>query len=308
MPKVLVIGSANVDFTVKVKRLPTTGETVSGGEFYTAFGGKGANQAVAALRAGAEVKFLAKVGCDENGEAILNHLKGLGMPTRGILREERHHTGVALIMVDGHGRNAIAVAPGSNWHLTEEDVRRAEPCIAWARVLLIQLEVPLPAVKEALYLAKRHELVTILNPAPARPLTREVLSLVDILTPNQVETGTISGITGNDQEGVGKAVRKIMASGAGQVLVTLGGRGACWIRHDAMETFPSFPVRSVDSTGAGDAFNGALACAVAEGMPLGKAIPFANAAGALSVMKRGAQSSLPTRKEIDRLLARAKDK
>lgn len=302
MPKVVVIGSANVDLTVKVDCLPQLGETVSGGEFYTSFGGKGANQAVAAHRAGAEVRFLAKVGCDQNGEAIVKHLETIGLTSEAILRDESNPSGVALIMVDRTGNNAIAVAPGSNWNLTEEDVYRAESHIAWGDVLLIQLEVPPPTVSETLRLAKTHGLATILNPAPARRLPEGTLSLADILTPNEVEAGTLTGIRVEDVNDATQAARKLLEFGAGQVIVTLGERGACWVQRDHVQTFSSFPIAAVDSTAAGDAFNGALACVVAEERPMQEAIYFANAAGAIAVTRKGAQDSLPTREEIANLL------
>ena len=302
MSKVVVIGSANVDLTVRLERLPQLGETVPGGEFYTSFGGKGANQAVAAHKAGAEVRFLAKVGCDQNGEAIIKHLEVLGLTSEGILRDESHHSGVALIMVDRMGNNAIGVAAGSNWNLTGEDVRRAETHISWGEVLLVQLETPLLAVKEALRLAKAHGLLTILNPAPAHPLTDEVLSLADILTPNEMEAGSLTGINVKNTDQTTRAARRLLESGAKQVIVTLGKEGCCWVQKDRAQTFPSFPVAAVDSTAAGDAFNGALACVVAEGRPLQEAIRFGSAAGALAVTRKGAQDSLPTRDEIMNLL------
>lgn len=302
MPKVVVIGSANMDFTVKVDRLPRVGETVSGGEFYTSFGGKGANQAVAAHKAGAEVRFVAKVGSDQNGDAILKHLSALGLHPGGVLRDESQPTGVALIVVDKTGRNAIAVAPGSNWHLTEEDIHRAEPHMAWGQVLLIQLEIPLPAVREALRLAKARGLMTILNPAPARVLPEEILSLADILTPNEVEAGTLTGSVVQKAGEITRAARDLLQKGAGQVIVTLGEKGACWVREDVARAFSSFPVEAEDSTAAGDAFNGALASALAEGKSMEEAILFANAAGALAVTRKGAQESLPTRQEIHQFL------
>jgi ribokinase len=302
MPKVIVIGSANMDLTVRLERLPQLGETVSGGEFYTSFGGKGANQAVAAHKAGAEVRFLAKLGPDQNGDAIIEHLEALGLTSEGILRDESRHSGVALIMVDRMGNNAIAVAPGSNWNLTQEDIRRAEPYISWGQVLLAQLEIPLPTVEEALRLGKAHGLVTILNPAPARLLPVEVLSLADILTPNEMEIQTLTGITVDNVDEAARAGEKLLESGAKQVIVTLGKEGSCWIRKDGAQTFPSFPAEAVDSTAAGDAFNGALACAVAEGLPIQEAIRLGNAAGAIAVTRKGAQDSLPTREEIMNLL------
>lgn len=303
--RVVVIGSANVDFTVKVDRLPKPGETVSGGEFYTSFGGKGANQAVAALKAGASVTFVAKVGRDPNGEQILRHLTTLGFPPEGLLRDEAFPSGVALIMVDREGRNLIAVAPGSNRRLTVEDIRQAEPLIARGQVLLIQLEVPLPAAEEALRLAKAHGLTTILNPAPARPLSQALLALTDFLTPNEAEVEALTGIEVQDLQGAVHAARRLLDSGARHVIVTLGEAGALFVGEGLMKPFPAFPVEAIDSTAAGDAFNGALACALAEEKPLEEAILFANAAGALTVTKRGAQDSLPTREAIERLLARA---
>ncbi len=302
MPRVVVIGSANVDLTVRVERLPHLGETVSGGEFYTSFGGKGANQAVAARKAGADVKFLAKVGSDQNGDAIIENLEDLGLSSEEILRDESRHSGVAIIMVDGMGNNAIAVAPGSNRNLTEEDVLRAEPHISWGQVLLAQLETSLPSVREALRLARTHGLVTILNPAPAHHLPREILSLADILTPNEVEAATLTGIDVHNADEATRAARKLLESGAKQVIVTLGKEGCCWARRDCAQMFPSFSVAAVDSTAAGDAFNGALACAVAEGCSIEEAIRFGSAAGAIAVTRRGAQGSLPIRDEIVNLL------
>jgi ribokinase len=302
MPKVVVIGSANVDLTVRVERLPQLGETVSGGEFYTSFGGKGANQAVAAYKAGAEVRFLAKVGRDKNGDAIIKNLEALGLTSEGILRDESHNSGVALIMVDRTGKNTIAVAPGSNQHLTKEDIHHAEADISWGEVLLIQLEVPPLTVRESLRLAKAHGLVTILNPAPACPLPEEILSLVDTLTPNEVEAGTLTGIGVEDLNEATWAANKLLESGVGQVIVTLGERGACWVQGDHVQVFPSYPVEAVDSTAAGDAFNGALALALAERRPMHEAICFANAAGAKTVTRKGAQDSLPTREEITYIL------
>jgi ribokinase len=296
MPKVVVIGSANVDFTVTVDRLPAPGETVLGGSFYHALGGKGANQAVAALKAGADVILLAKLGADAHGRQLGLHLAFLGLPKDHLLRDSGHPTGAALIMVDRSGQNLIAVAPGSNQHLTAEDVRRAAPILSQARVLLAQLEIPLPAVAEALRLAKKKGVLTILNPAPAQPLSSDILKLVDVLTPNE---GEAQSLTGKAEAAV--AARTLLTRGSAAVVVTLGAQGALLANETGTRLFPPFAVTAVDTTAAGDAFCGALACAVAEGRSLEDAIVFANAAGALATTKRGAQDSLPSRADIDQL-------
>jgi len=296
MPNVVVLGSTNLDFTVAVDRLPTVGETILGREFYQSFGGKGANQAVAASRAGAEVMLLTMLGTDDYGRRIEQHLTSLGLPREGLLRHPTKATGVALILVDAEGRNLIAVAPGSNQMLSLEDVRRISPLIAQGTVLLAQLEVPLAVMQEAFSIAKAQGLLTILNPAPAVPLPSALLNLVDVLTPNEGEAHTLSRMTDPDE-----AARVLVEQGARSVIVTLGERGALLRNATASRLFPAYPVQTIDSTAAGDAFNGALACSLAEGRSLEDAIVFASAAGALATTKRGAQESLPTRVEIDRL-------
>jgi ribokinase len=302
MPKVVVIGSANIDLTCRLDHLPQLGETVSGGEFYSSFGGKGANQAVAAHKAGAEVRFVAKVGSDQNGDAIIKHLEGLGLASDGILRDPSHPSGVAIIMVDRTGDNAIGVAPGSNWNLTEEDISRSASAISWGNVVLVQLETPPMTVREALHIAREGGLVTILNPAPAGPVPEHLFSKADILTPNETEAASLTGISVSNVNEAALAGRLLLELGAGQVIVTLGAKGSCWVRKERVEAVRSFRVVAVDSTAAGDAFNGALACAVAEGRPMEDAISFASAAGAVAVKRRGAQSSLPTRDEIENLI------
>ena len=298
MSKVIVVGSANLDFTIAVERLPSVGETVLGGDLYQSFGGKGASQAVAARKAGAETAFLTMLGADEQGRRLEEHLASLGFPREGLLRSATRPSGVALILVEQSGRNLIAVAPGSNRLLSVEDVRRASSFIAQGDVLLVQLEVPLPAVQEALTIAKAQGLLTILNPAPAGPLPPELLELVDVLTPNEGEARALSG-----QAEPEAAAGELLDRGARSVVVTLGERGALVREQDPPSSclVPGYRVHAIDTTAAGDAFNGALACALAEGLPLREAVAFANAAGALATTKRGAQESLPSREEINRL-------
>lgn len=300
MSDVLVIGSSNIDLTVRLDRLPAVGETVSGGEFYQSFGGKGANQAVAARRAGAAVIFLTRLGNDPNGELMTRHLLAEGLPDFGLRHDGRAATGVALITVDSHGRNLIAVAPGCNRLISADDIRQQALVFEQVRVLLVQLEVPLPAVVQALTLAKASGVMTILNPAPAQPLPDSLLALVDVLTPNETEIHVLTGLA--DPAAGARALRQ---RGVQTVVATLGDQGALCVQATGEAIFPACSVQPVDTTAAGDAFNGALGCALAEGQSLEAAIRFANAAGALATTKRGAQSSLPTREAIEKLLARS---
>lgn len=297
MSGVIVIGSSNLDLTIKVDRLPSPGETVFGREVYESFGGKGANQAAAAMKAGADVTFLTKLGRDTAGERIAAQLGNMGFPPEGLLRDASTATGRAFILVDQAGGNQIVVVPGSNMTLTPDDVRRASARIRDAQVLLLQLEVPLETVVEALREAKQYGVTTILNPAPAQALPDEILTTVDVLTPNEGEAGTLTGSADH-----ATAAALLMERGPQYIVVTLGEHGA-YLRHRGGDrTFPAFPVQAIDSTAAGDAFSGALACALAEREPIEQAIEFANAAGALATTTRGAQESLPSRAEIEALL------
>ncbi|MBS0180528.1 MAG: ribokinase [Nitrospira sp.] len=293
---VVVIGSSNIDLTATVDRLPAPGETVLGQHFVQSFGGKGANQAVAAARAGAEVRFLSKVGRDAHGDLIEQHLAAERLSRRVLLRDADAPTGVAMILVDGGGENQIVVVPGSNYRLMPRDVRRYADMMADARVLLVQMELLLETLEEALMVAKEHGLTTILNPAPAAPLSPELLKLVDILTPNETEVRMLSGVT-DPAEGA----HLLVLRGAGTVVVTCGDDGALFSRGTKPVHLPAFVVNAMDSTGAGDAFNGALACALAEGMEIEAALERANAAGALATTAQGAQASMPDRSDIDQL-------
>ena len=293
---VIVIGSSNIDFTATVDCLPTRGETILGHDFAQSFGGKGANQAVAAARAGAQVVFLSKVGVDPNGTLVERHLAMQGLFRLAMLRDEQAPTGVAMILVDRAGDNQIVVIPGSNGCLTPDDIRENATLMDGARVLLLQMEIPMETVREAVTLAKRLDLITILNPAPACPLTSDILRWVDILTPNEGEARTLTGSVDMTE-----AAQVLTTRGAGAVVVTRGAHGASLSRGRGVTHVPAFLVDAIDSTGAGDAFSGALACAMADGMPLEAAIEVANAAGALATTIRGAQESMPTKSEIDSL-------
>jgi len=292
--RVCVIGSANLDFTMALPRLPGAGETVIGGTLLVNRGGKGANQAVAARRLGGEVRMIGCVGQDPAGAEIREALRALGIDAEGLTAVPGVATGTALILVDADGRNQIGVASGANHRLTVDMVRPHEGIVAWAEVLLCQLEIPLPVVRWALETARRHGVTTILNPAPMQALGDEVLALADYLTPNEVEA--------RDLESAREAAEGLLARGARRVVVTLGARGAIACDAGAVLHFPAFPVEVVDTTGAGDAFNGALAVGLAAGGSLEQAIPLAGAAAALACTRRGAQDALPDRAEVERFL------
>ena len=264
-------------------------------------GGKGANQAVAAARLGAEVTLVARLGDDLFAEASLRSFREAGIRTEAVVRDPEAASGVALILVDESGENAIAVAPGANARLTPADVDRAEAAIRAADVVVLQLEVPMPAVLHAIRLAKRHGRRVILNPAPAAPVPDEALAMVDFLTPNETEAELLlgGGAAASAWGGIAAVADALRAKGAGTVIVTLGREGAFVVGPGGSVHVPGRHVKAVDTTAAGDAFTGALACALGEGRDLAAALEFATAAAALSVTRMGAQSSLPDRAAVE---------
>ena len=288
--RVLVVGSANVDFTIAAARLPSPGETVTDGTLLVNHGGKGANQAVAARRLGADVRFVGCVGRDPSGAAIRAALAGEGIGVDGATAA----TGTALIVVDAAGRNQITVAPGANRAVTVADVEAHADDFAWADVVACQLETPLPCVTAALAAARRHGATTILNPAPVPAARLEMLPLVDYLTPNAGEAARLSALDVRSPADAIGAAQVLRAAGARTVIVTLGEDGALAVGDETI-ALPAFAVAAVDTTAAGDAFNGALAVALAEGRPLRDALGFASATAALAWTRRGAQASLPGR-------------
>jgi ribokinase len=300
--KIVVVGSFNTDMTVVLDRLPRAGETLIGGQFQTAAGGKGANQAVAAARAGGDVSLVARVGRDTVGNAAVTRFEKDGIDITHVVRDARLPSGVALIFVGKDGENSIAVAGGANGALSVADIRRARPAIATANVVLMQLETPLPTIMAAARLAARHRSLVILNPAPARPLPDALLRHVSILTPNESETELLTGVKLTNAAALKRAAEKLRRRGVKTVVITLGARGALLANAAGIRRIAGFKVRVVDSTAAGDVFNGALAVALTEGQPIETAIRFANAAAAISVTRRGAQSSAPTRREIVRFI------
>jgi ribokinase len=302
MPRVCVIGSANVDYTLALPRLPRAGETVLGGTLLVNMGGKGANQAVAARRLGAEVRLIGCVGEDAAGGEIRSRLAALGIVTDGLVAMPDMATGTALIMVDAEGRNQIGVASGANQRLTVEMVERHAEAIAWADVVVCQLETPLPVVQWAFSQARHHHVTTLLNPAPAQNLGDDLLAGVDYLTPNEREASALAGVEVTDPPTAREAGERLLARGVGTVVVTLAEQGALVCDRGTVAHFPAFSVRAVDTTAAGDAFSGALAVGLAAGGTLEQAIPLANAAAALTCTRRGAQDALPDRAAVEAFL------
>ncbi len=307
--RIIVVGSINTDLVIRGPRLPGPGETVIGGEFYQAAGGKGANQAVAAARAALEpVTFIGAVGDDDLGQAALQRFGSENLICDHLKKVAGEPSGVALILVDEAGQNLISVAAGANAHLTEQDLETIpNETFAAANVFLTCLETPLPTVAAGLRRAKQAGLITILNPAPA---SREILEIgllksVDILTPNAGEAALLAGITagGDDDETAIRAARLLQTQGCRQVIVTRGSAG-CLVVAEDVTRIAAHSVQAIDATAAGDAFNGALAAALSEGRSLFEAAVWANAAAALSVTRRGAQPSLATRREIVEFLNR----
>ncbi|MBN2506702.1 MAG: ribokinase [Verrucomicrobia bacterium] len=304
---ILVIGSSNTDMIVQLPRLPGPGETLLGGRFTTAPGGKGANQAVAAARAGGQVVFVARVGRDVMGDQAVAGFARDRLRIEHIRRDPAAPSGVALIFVARDGQNSIAVAPGANAALSPADVRRARGAFVRAGACVLQLEIPLATVQAAAALAAAHRVPVILNPAPARPLPNDLLTRISILTPNETEAERLTGVRVTSETTARQAARVLRRRGVGTVIVTLGARGALVCGPLGEHRVPAFKVKAVDTTAAGDVFNGALACALAEGRDLLAAVRFANAAAALSVTRLGAQPSAPKRRDIDAFLRRAAD-
>ena len=301
--RVIVVGSYNTDLTIKTKRMPRPGETVLGGSFFQGGGGKGANQAVACARAGAHVSFLARIGTDALGEAAVKRLKDERVEPHCIVRDEQCPTGVAFILVGEEGENSIVVASGANARLSPADIEAAKEEIKSAGVILLQLESPLDTVQHAIHLAHQSGTLVILNPAPAEQLNGLHFGEVDIITPNRIEAEMLAGAKITDDASLVGVAQNILDLGIRTDLITLGSRGVFAASRNAMNLLPALEVEAIDSTGAGDIFNGALAAFLAEGKPLNQSVTMAMAAASISVTRLGAQSSAPMRAEIERLIA-----
>jgi ribokinase len=306
MPRVIVIGSSNTDMTVRLPSLPAPGQTLLGDAFATSPGGKGANQAVAARRAGAEVMFVTAVGDDALGQASIERYAREGISVDQVRVVAGVPSGVALIFVSNDGENMIGVAPGANQRLSPEDIERLPGAVfREGDVLLVGLEIPVPTAIRAMARGSAEGMTVVLNPAPAPSLpphaVRELLSAADVLTPNRVEALVLAGMDGATNIDIARCSRRLLELGASAVVITLGSEGCLVDSGGEIHRIGAPRVEAVDTVGAGDAFSGALATALAEHIPLPRAAVWASAAAALAVTKPGAQSALPYRAEIDSL-------
>ncbi len=300
--KLAVLGSINADHILNLAHFPRPGETVIGQKYQIAFGGKGANQAVAAGRAGADIAFIACVGADDIGERVCQQLAQDKIDTQPVEVIEGESTGVAMIFVNGEGENNIGIYSGANAALTPAYVARHQQVIAGADALLMQLESPLDSVVAAATLARQHQTQVILNPAPATALPDSLLALVDVITPNETEAEILTGIAIRNDEDAARAAAALHNKGIPTVLITLGRRGVWLSEKGQGQRVAGFDVKAVDTIAAGDTFNGAFITARLEGKAMLDAVRFAHAAAAIAVTRSGAQPSVPWRAEIDDFL------
>ncbi|MGE5431317.1 MAG: ribokinase [Syntrophomonadaceae bacterium] len=295
---ILVVGSANMDMVVVCEDFPKPGETILGRQFGMFAGGKGANQAVCSAKLGGNTFFVGKMGNDIFRDKLSQNMKSDGVKLDYLLIDNSEPTGIALISVNGYGQNEIVVVSGSNMKLMPEDIKLHEEAFKNAGVVITQLEIPLETVMETARIAKEQGAVFILNPAPARRLPDELLNLVDYITPNEIELGMLSGIPVIDTDSAVLSAKRLVDMGVKNVIVTLGAKGALLVDGKRSELFSTREVDVVDSTAAGDAFNGSLAFALAEGKTIDEAVKFANTVASYSVTRLGAQTSMPTMDEI----------
>ncbi len=300
---VVVLGSINIDLVVQVPQLPAKGETVIGQKFLTVGGGKGANQAVAVARLGFPVSLVGQVGADDFGTTLLQGLQQAGVNINAIAVNQETHSGVASIVVDDQGDNTIACAAGANHQVGETQLQQLRTLLPQAKVLLLELGIPLDTVVAAAKIAKEAGITVILDPAPARDnLPIELYQAIDIITPNEVEASQLVGFPVNNPATASQAASVLRQQGVENVIITLGNQGAFCATTQKTWLLPPIAVETIDSTAAGDAFNGALAAALASGISFPQAVKWGTIAGALTVTKAGAQSSLPTKEAFQTLL------
>ena len=297
--RILVVGSSNTDMMIKTEHLPRPGETVLGGSFFMNPGGKGANQAVAIARLGGQIAFICKTGSDIFGHQSHQLFEEEGIDTSYIFSDTKNPSGVALITVDENAENCIVVASGANANLSPENLSKAESAIDDAEFILMQLEIPIETVEYVADTAHKKNKKVILNPAPAQKLSKELLKNLYMITPNETEAELISGIKISDEQSVLESAKKISEMGVDNVIITLGAKGAFVYSDHICEIVPTVKVKAIDTTAAGDIFNGALTVALAENRSLIESVRFACKASAISVTRIGAQSSAPYRNEVD---------
>ena len=302
MGQVTVVGSFMYDLVATVPRRPKTGETLVGNTFGMFLGGKGANQAIAASRAGSKVTMVGRLGNDFFGKQFLEKFSREGINTDFVTQDDENGTGVAMPLIDASGDNSIVIIPQANMALTVENINQAQSTIADADVLVMQCEVPMDANQRAAEIAKQNDTLVILNPAPAQLIPDQILKLVDIIIPNEIETETLTGLPTKTDNEVLVAGRNLLSKGVETVILTLGDRGSLLLNEDGKKLIPAFDVSVVDTTAAGDSFCGVLAASLANGISINLSVKIANAAGALAVTKLGAEPSLPQRDAIDELL------
>ena len=306
---IIVFGSINIDLAAKTPRLPQPGETIIGSNFFTAGGGKGANQAVAAARLGTCTHLIGRVGNDKFAEELLTYLQSYGLNTDNVLIDKNTHSGVAIIAVDEIGQNNIIVIPGANNNVGEADIERLKNLLPSATSLLLQLEIPLEVVVRAAKVAQEAGVRVILDPAPAvADFSIDFYPLIDIITPNEVEAGQLVGFGVHDTETAILAGKQLQERGVKNVIVKLGDRGAVAVTQDESFFVPAFAVEAIDTVAAGDAFNGGLAAALDGGLTLSEAVVWGCAAGALCATKVGAQVAMPDRATFDEFLQENLDK
>lgn len=298
MAEIVIIGSLNMDLSVKVARIPEPGETITGSGLVINAGGKGANQAVACARLGRKVTLVGKVGRDDFGREMTRNLDSQGVETGHILTAEHSPSGTAMIMVDAKGENCIVVSPGSNDELTPEDIVTSEDLIKTGKILLLQLEIPLETVLQSIRIAHKYNIPILLNPAPARELPDAIFAHLTFLVPNETETKILTGIDVTDDRSAQTAADRLMQRGVKNVVITLGDKGAYIASEGYSKHIPALKIIPVDSTAAGDAFIGGLAATQVEGATLEESVRFACCVGALAATKFGAQSSLPSLQEV----------
>lgn len=301
MGKICVIGSLNMDLVIHTPKLPVMGETVIGSGFMTIPGGKGANQAVAAARLGGDVTMIGHVGDDAFGNSLKQNLQVNGVDVRHVKIMRNIPTGIAVIIIKD-GDNFIILDPGTNFTITAKDIIEAENVIRNSDILLLQMEIPQEAIEQAVDIANQYGVKVLLNPAPARNMSDDFLAKVDIITPNESECELITGMALKSIKDAGEAVKYLRGKGINQVIVTLGSRGVIYNNKNQILHKPVHEVSVVDTTAAGDSFTGALAVALTNGKSIDEAVDFANASGALTVMKKGAQTSLPHKQEVEEFL------